>query len=388
MTQSKASKLANIVSKDLVTPNNTDNRIGIGSTVPGSTLSVGGTITADSFFTSSGAEVGSGGGIGTAVSSQGPGKSIYYVDTVLGIGETVNIDLPDTSNIAYVINQEIAATGDADIIVADGDDFILDVLGLSTEGTPGPLPGAGGRIRVGEITGPSGLNAPTFPNGVNLSGVVTATSFNGDLTGNADTATTSTNAQGLAGTPNIVVGSVEGTTGSFSGSVSIGGTLTYEDVTNVDSIGVVTARSGIRIGTVSVGGTVGPVGSGIVTYYGDGQYLTGVSAGITTTESSPSANTVVLLDLSSAQHHDLTLTAGITTISCTGGAFGESHSVVLTQPSSGIATVGFSTYFLFPSGSTPSMSEGGGKIDLISFVVKQAGAGGTELLASAGLNYQ
>ena len=62
------------------------------------------------------------------------------------------------------------------------------------------------------------------------------------------------------------------------GNVSIGGTLTYEDVTNVDSIGLVTARAGIRIGTVSVGGTVGPVGSGIVTYYGDGSQLTGITS--------------------------------------------------------------------------------------------------------------
>ena len=42
------------------------------------------------------------------------------------------------------------------------------------------------------------------------------------------------------------------------------GVLTYEDVTNVDSIGIVTARGGVRIGT---GGTVGPVGSGIVTLW-------------------------------------------------------------------------------------------------------------------------
>ena len=35
--------------------------------------------------------------------------------------------------------------------------------------------------------------------------------------------------------------------GTFSGSVSIGGTLTYEDVTNIDSVGVVTARSGINV---------------------------------------------------------------------------------------------------------------------------------------------
>jgi hypothetical protein len=96
---------------------------------------------------------------------------------------------------------------------------------------------------------------------------------------------------------------------------------------------------------------------------------------------------VINIGLSTAQHHDLTLTAGITTITCSGGSFGDSHSLVLTQPSSGIATVGFSTFFLFPSGATPSMSEGGSKVDLVSFVVKRVGVGGTQLLASAGLNY-
>ena len=205
---------------------------------------------------------------------------------------------------------------------------------------------------------------------------LTATTFSGALTGNA-----SGTAGGLSGTPDITVGNVTGAAATFTG------VLTYEDVTNVDSLGVVTARSGIRIGT---GGTVGPASAGIVTYYGDGQYLTGISAGISTTASSPTANTVVELNLGTAQHHELSLTAGITTISCTGGTFGESHSVVLVQPTTGIATVGFSTYFLFPSGADPSMSEGSGKIDLLSFVVRREGATGigTQLLASAGLNYQ
>ena len=96
------------------------------------------------------------------------------------------------------------------------------------------------------------------------------------------------------------------------------------------------------------------------------------------------------MNLGSAQHHDLRLSAGISTITCTGGSAGDSHSIVLTQPSSGIATVGFSTYFLFPSGATPAMSEGGSKVDLVSFVVKQQGSSGiaTALFASAGLNYQ
>lgn len=178
-------------------------------------------------------------------------------------------------------------------------------------------------------------------------------------------------------------GDISAATASFSGNVSVGGTLTYEDVANIDAVGVITARSGIQVGA---GQSVGPV-SGTIYYYGDGSNLSGIEAGITTTASSPSADTVVTLNLSTAQHHELTLSAGITTITCSGGSFGDSHSVVLIQPSSGIATVGLSTYFLFPSGSSPTFSEGGGQIDLLSFVVKRVGAGGTQLLASAGLNY-
>jgi len=79
----------------------------------------------------------------------------------------------------------------------------------------------------------------TYNSGTNT---LSATTFSGALTGNA-----SGTAGGLTGTPNIVVGSVTGTTGSFSGNVSIGGTLTYEDVTNVDSVGLITARSGIIV---------------------------------------------------------------------------------------------------------------------------------------------
>ena len=134
--------------------------------------------------------------------------------------------------------------------------------------------------------------------------------------------------------------------------------------------------------------------SGVATataYHGDGSNLTGIAVGITTTKYSPTANAIIQIGLGTAQHHELTLTAGFTTITTSGGSMGESHSLVLIQPSSGIATVGFSTFFQFPSGATPSMSEGSSKVDLVSFVVKDiagnTGTGATELLASAGLNY-
>ena len=61
----------------------------------------------------------------------------------------------------------------------------------------------------------------------------------------------------------------------FPGSVGVAGTLTYEDVTNVDAVGVITARSGINV----TGGNLN-VSSGSVSatsFTGDGSNLTGVS---------------------------------------------------------------------------------------------------------------
>ena len=176
-----------------------------------------------------------------------------------------------------------------------------------------------------------------------------------------------------------------------SGDVSIGGTLTYQDVTNVDSVGLITARLGISVGA---GQSIGS-SSGTVIYYGDGSNLSGlpqsgigiqtagnvgygvtllkfVGAGVSdfttphsgistltivggggggggsglTTEAATPSNAVVTLDLSSAQDHKLTVT-GIVTVTTSGGTEGESHTVRIVN--SGVSTVGFSTYFLFSS---------------------------------------
>ena len=82
----------------------------------------------------------------------------------------------------------------------------------------------------------------TGAGGINITGVATAASFSGNLTGNA-----SGTAAGLTGTPAITVGNVVGAAATFTGNVSIGGTLTYEDVTNIDAVGIITARSGVSI---------------------------------------------------------------------------------------------------------------------------------------------
>ena len=220
--------------------------------------------------------------------------------------------------------------------------------------TSGSMTAAATDAELTYNSGTNTLSATTF-SGTTFNG----TTINGSLTGD-------------------VTGNVTGTAATFSGDVSIGGTLTYQDVTNVDSVGLITARSGISVGA---GQSVGS-NSGTVTYYGDGQYLTGISAGISTDAQTPS-NTVVTLDLSN-QDHKLTVT-GITTITVSGGTEGDSHTVRLIN--SGIATVGFSTYFLFPSGSTPSIPTADGTISLLSFTVNRVGAAGTQLLAGAALNF-
>ncbi len=88
---------------------------------------------------------------------------------------------------------------------------------------------------------------------INSTGIITATSFVGPVTGNV-TGNTSGTASNLTGSPSINVTNI-----TASGNVSIAGTLTYEDVTNIDSVGVVTARSGIHVTGGSVGiGTDNP----------------------------------------------------------------------------------------------------------------------------------
>ena len=459
---SRAVNLAELVSAENLTVTTSTNRIGVGSTAPTAKFDVAGIVSATSFF-----------GDATGLTNLPAG------------GATLS-----------------AASGSQRVVV--------------TSLTSGTMTAAGTNADLAYNTSTNTLSATTF---------------SGALTGNA-----SGTAGGLSGNPSISITNLTGVAATFTGNVTIGGTLTYDDVTNIDSIGIVTAQTGVRvlaggvgiadsifhigddntqirfpaadtvsvetgggerlridssgnvaIGTATAGGTfhveksgelnvvlegrastlgtrltlknnddtanayseiegadaggqgtsairfinnsnannegslqiytrpsggssterlriasAGQIGLGGANYGTSGQALVSngsgsaptwqtITAGISSSQSAPSANTVVTLNLGTAQHHELNLAAGITTITCTGGNPGDSHSIVLTQPSSGITTVGFSTFFLFPSGSIPSMSEGNSKVDLVSFVIKRVGTvvgvAATELLASAGLNY-
>ena len=309
-------------------------------------------------------------------------------------------------------------------------------------------------------------------------------------------------------TGSVIVSGGVGIAGSLNvgGSVSVGGTLTYEDVTNIDSVGIITARSDILVGSgitlspdgdifftgimtgngsgltgvantdviftdkLSVGDlparinigvgsdvqiyhdgdnttflnqtgvmTLKNTGSGklqlmtqgsqdveiktnnelsikcnddgavelyhdaskkletasggvtvtgtvaATSYTGDGSALTGIAVGIATTVATGITGITTVLDLSN-NDHKITV-SGITTVDVRGGTEGDSHSLRIIN--SGITTVGFSTYFLFPSGGTPNLPTADGALSMISFTVHRQGVVGlaTQLFAGASVNF-
>ena len=211
-------------------------RVGLGSENPTAKLNVTGIVSATAFYgDGSNLEGVASAGLGTALAESGAGTVIYYTDKVLGVAANITVDVPDasSSNVAYTQYEEISVDSGIDFIVADGDDFVPDILGISSDvQVPGVLSGGGGRVRADNFTDKAGTGAPTFSSGVNVVGLVSAT------------------------------------TGSFSGNVTIDGTLTYEDVTNIDSVGLITARSGI-------------IATGVVTatsFVGSGASLTNLPA--------------------------------------------------------------------------------------------------------------
>ena len=228
------------------------------------------------------------------------------------------------------------------------------------------------RLRANQITNKTANGAPTATNGFIVTGVCTATSFSGNGAGlvgvaSTDNINTSTNAV-LSGIVTAGTLNVSGNA-TVTGNLGVGGVLTYEDVTNIDSIGIITARAGIN------------VTGGVIT--GNGSGLTNLAVGLSTESITPSGITTHLL-LSNADDHKV-LATGEVTIDVTGGTEADSHTIRIENV--GVATVGFSTAFKFPSGAAPSLPSGSGSISLISFTIHKTGAAGTTLLAGASVNF-
>ena len=296
---SAARSLGNLGNTNALTVDTTNLKVGIVSTSPVGELSVGAAITMGSAsgiisatkFVGDGSDLEgvASAGLGTALSSDktNPENLIYYTNTVLGIGSTSVIDPPSGTRVAYTQYADIDVYDDADLIVADGDDFLPDVLGLSTAGVA-PLSGSGGRVRAGQLVNNAGSGAPQLtygaeiPVGYGLSGAGQIyLSGIASITNTTESTATNDGALVISGGVGIAKSLYVG------GNVTVGGTLTYEDVTNIDSVGIVTGRIGFYAGTTQgsgtgIGATILNTGNavfaGIVTassYYGDVSNATG-----------------------------------------------------------------------------------------------------------------
>ena len=178
-------------------------------------------------------------------------------------------------------------------------------------------------IRVNNFKGEDGISAPSFPNGIQVTGVVTATVLDTSV----DFLDVGSNIK--AGNSGILT-----VTELKATNVSIAGTLTYEDVTNVDSVGLITARKGIISSGVvtataadvddfiSVGSNIHLGNAGVVTataFHGSGASLTGIDA---TALKDPAGNVKIQAQASGAVHTGIHTFSTVNTTTVTGNGSG------------------------------------------------------------------
>ena len=302
-------------------------------------------------------------------------------------GRTANVapDLPDGANI----------TGVCTATSFSGDGSSLTGIDATTIKDSGGTTRVQGNTSGIEVTGVSTFSdSANFSSGATVTGNVIATS---KFRGNDDVKLSLGDSEDLQiyhnGSHSIIKDNGTGNLLVYSNNIAFNNAADTEAIARFNEDGscefyhdnskkVETSATGITVtGTVAA-----------TSYTGDGSALTGIDAGVTTT-SQYNQSGVITINLGTGQGHEVTLAAGISTITVTGGTAGASHHLIITQPSSGITTVGFSTYFLWPSGSPPNLSRSAAssETDMITFVVKQqtqTGTGVTQLLASAGIDYQ
>ena len=171
----RARDVSRLVNANQFTVDAANNRIGLGSETPDAKLDVAGIVSATAFYgDGSNLEGVASAGLGTAISDSGALSVIYYTDNTLTVGDDTTVDVPATSdsNVAYTQYAEVAVADTKDLIIADGDDFVPDILGITTDGPAGTMAG-GGRIRVDNISIKSGSGSVYFNAGVDITGVGT-----------------------------------------------------------------------------------------------------------------------------------------------------------------------------------------------------------------------
>jgi len=260
--------------------------------------------------------------------------------------------------------------------------------------------------------------------GASFTGIVTASSFVGNLTGTASTATASATAYGLTGSPNITVGNIVGTSLTLSGNLTVNGTQTIINTTELN-----VADKNVGIGTTSSPTDALADGAGITIYgttnktltwerdtgcfeYSEPNKFKGVVETVSTgsTYDLGAGRVILELDVRNATTYTHSLTNGTVGIvsfknmpADTGVSNGTTITVIFTQNSAGTANTtvatgigtncfivgfedgstvaGISTRALVGSATTVTLSTTASDRDFVSFFVHYTG--GTNTTASS-----
>ena len=220
------------------------------------------------------------------------------------------------------------------------------------------------RIRSDQITNKAASGAVNITHGAEVTGVITATTFDGNAT----------TASGLSDTASInSTGIATFATGNYTGNVTVGGnmsvtgTLTYEDLTNQDVIGLSTFRSGVDINTGGLDVTAGGINvvAGITTV-GGGASVTGSYRGNITTISGTT------IDCSQGNYFKKTIT-GATEFGFSNVPTGCVYVMTLEVTCNGSAGITFTgTSVKYPLDTPPTLTDG--KTSLLMFVTDDGGS--------------
>ena len=196
-----------------------------------------------------------------------------------------------------------------------------------------------------DANGDLDVDGETELDNLNVAGVSTyagALDINSDIDVDGHTELDNLNVSGVSTfVGQLNAGAIAAASATFTGNVSIAGTLTYQDVTNVDSLGIGTFRTGLNVsgGQLDVGSNIKLGNAGVITatsYSGSGANLTGLTGASAATYGSATVTPVITVD-ANGRISNIT-TATISGGGGTGGKFVTNNTGIHTLSNVGIGT--------------------------------------------------
>lgn len=217
-------------------------------------------------------------------------------------------------------------------------------------------------LRVTNIVGEDGVSSPTFTRGINVtgvitattlnqvvSGIITATTFDGNLQGNVNgnvtgNATSATVANGLAATASVSTSGIITAT-TFSGAL----TGNASSATNLTGAGSTAQALGVNTGSLN----------------GTKLYLSGNAAAEIVTLAD---GALITPNFSNGNNFIVTLAGNRTLVNPTGVTTGQSGVIFVKQDGTGSRTLGIQSHYHFAGGTAPTFSTSANAVDVIGYV--------------------